>query len=210
MADIGEITLEMKKLQQMKKGIESRLCFLETSLAKAKQRTVVDVIVNDGINGAESSVDSDVVIKTESEVPVLDDMDLSNMLGENLEEELEKESMQLLLDEDFEDEGMEEIECLGEDDDDLPDMKFQVNESLVEGENVKHEVVDTGSVNLDDLVIAPGWRVKQSTSKKKSEQRFLYTSPCGKYFSTLVSVLKFMEKQGYDEEDLATMRSNLW
>ena len=196
-----EITQEMTKLRKMKQGIESRLKELEMTLRKAKQRTVVDRMVEDN---TEELSDEDAEVMVESDLPVLDSMDISNMLEESVhEDQVEKESKELLLDieEDLEDEDVLEIESL--DDEDYEEVKLKINEDV--RPSVKLEQVEDDLMDPSSLSMAPGWRVRQG----RTRETFCYTSPGGSNFVNLVAVLEFMEKQGCKEEDMVIMRSNL-
>ena len=45
--------------------------------------------------------------------------------------------------------------------------------------------------------------------KGRNETRFLYNSPCGRTFHTLISALQFMEKNDFKVSEIETMRTNL-
>ena len=62
-------------------------------------------------------------------------------------------------------------------------------------------------LDLNDLVLPPGWTVK--ISKGKLSGKPLFTCPDGRYFHTVHTAMEYMMEKDFDQADIDVMKNNL-
>ena len=82
-------------------------------------------------------------------------------------------------------------------------------ESTSETVAIKEECLDVKEeeLNLNDLILPPGWTVKMSKGKLSGKP--LFTCPDGRYFHTVQTAMEYMMDNNFAEADIAIMKNNL-
>ena len=199
----SDIDVQMKKLHEMSKILESQLSSLQNL---GDINTDGDEEIFDGGD----LEDDDEIIELPGTTPV--PLPIVAALSPK------KEPVEVILDDDvdMEEESREILESSDPFDEDVDDSNDSdlFEQSMYVGHNVDPQEAEPiikdfkdEKVDISDLNLPSTWSVKYA--KGKLEGKFLYTSPDGRYFHSVQSCIEWMLENDFPKEDVEIMRGNL-